>query len=146
MRWPRWPFRCPPEEFANPNAVKVVTALDGRALYFSRATIPFDRDRTGFTGYRKHLGIYAYRKAALERFAALPPSPLERLERLEQLRLLENGIALYVADAPRDTIGVDTEEDLLRAEAVLQGGLLSRYGASAAAFSQDKSELRARTG
>ena len=77
--------RCPPEEFANPNAVKVVTALDGRALYFSRATIPFDRDGIGFAGYRKHLGIYAYRKAALERFAALPPSPLEKLERLEQL-------------------------------------------------------------
>ena len=112
---------CPAEEFANPNAVKVVTALDGRALYFSRATIPFDRDATGFTGYRKHLGIYAYRKAALERFAALPPSPLEKLERLEQLRLLENGISLYVADAPRDTIGVDTEEDLVRAEAVLKG-------------------------
>jgi len=111
--------RCPPEEFTNPNAVKVVTALDGRALYFSRATIPFDRDWVGFTGYRKHLGIYAYRKAALERFAALPPSPLERLERLEQLRLLENGIAIYVADAPRDTVGVDTEEDLVRAEALL---------------------------
>jgi 3-deoxy-manno-octulosonate cytidylyltransferase (CMP-KDO synthetase) len=110
---------CVPQEFANPNAVKVVTALDGRALYFSRATIPFDRDAIGFTGYRKHLGIYAYRKAALERFAALPPSPLEKLERLEQLRLLENGIAIYVADAPRDTIGVDTEEDLARAEAVL---------------------------
>ena len=112
--------RCPPEEFSNPNAVKVVTALDGRALYFSRAAIPFDRDATGFTGYRKHLGIYAYRRAALERFAALPPSPLEQLERLEQLRLLENGIAIYVADAPRDTIGVDTEEDLARAEALLR--------------------------
>jgi 3-deoxy-manno-octulosonate cytidylyltransferase (CMP-KDO synthetase) len=113
--------RCPPEEFTNPNAVKVVTALDGRALYFSRATIPFDRDGIGFAGYRKHLGIYAYRKAALERFAALPPSPLEKLERLEQLRLLENGIAIYVADAPRDTIGVDTEEDLVRAKAFLKG-------------------------
>jgi 3-deoxy-manno-octulosonate cytidylyltransferase (CMP-KDO synthetase) len=112
---------CPAEEFANPNAVKVVTARDGRALYFSRATIPYDRDAIGFTGYRKHLGIYAYRKAALERFAALPPGLLERLERLEQLRLLENGIALYVADAPRDTIGVDTEEDLVRAEAMLKG-------------------------
>jgi 3-deoxy-manno-octulosonate cytidylyltransferase (CMP-KDO synthetase) len=115
--------RCPSEEFTNPNAVKVVTALDGRALYFSRATIPFDRDRVGFTGYRKHLGIYAYRKCALERFAALPPSPLEKLERLEQLRLLENGIAIYVADAPRDTIGVDTEEDLVRAEALLQNSV-----------------------
>jgi 3-deoxy-manno-octulosonate cytidylyltransferase (CMP-KDO synthetase) len=112
--------RCAPEEFANPNAVKVVTALDGRALYFSRATIPFDRDAVDFAGYRKHLGIYAYRRAALERFAALPPSPLEKLERLEQLRLLENGIAIYVADAPRDTIGVDTEEDLVKAEAVLR--------------------------
>ena len=111
---------CPPHEFTNPNAVKVVTALDGRALYFSRATIPFDRDATGFTGYRKHLGIYAYRKAALERFAALPPSPLERLERLEQLRLLENGIGIYVVGAPGDTIGVDTEEDLRRAEEVLR--------------------------
>ncbi len=111
--------RCSPEEIANPNAVKVVTALDGRALYFSRSIIPYDRDKTGFTDYRKHLGIYAYRKAALERFAALPPSPLEKLERLEQLRLLENGIAIYVADAPRDTIGVDTEEDLVRAELLL---------------------------
>ena len=110
---------CPAEEIANPNAVKVVTAADGRALYFSRATIPYDRDRTGFTNYKKHLGIYAYRKAALEKFAAWPPSPLEKLERLEQLRLLENGIDIYVAEAPADTIGVDTEEDLKRAEAVL---------------------------
>jgi 3-deoxy-manno-octulosonate cytidylyltransferase (CMP-KDO synthetase) len=113
--------RCPPEEIADPNAVKVVTALDGRALYFSRAAVPFDRDGAGFIGYRKHLGIYAYRKAALERFAALAPSPLEKIERLEQLRLLENGIALYVAEAPCDTIGVDTEADLLRAEAMLKG-------------------------
>ena len=112
--------RCPVEEIANPNAVKVVTALDGRAIYFSRATIPFDRDTTGFAGYRKHLGIYAYRKSALERFADLPPGWLERVERLEQLRLLENGIDIYVAAAPADTIGVDTEEDLARAEAVVR--------------------------
>jgi 3-deoxy-manno-octulosonate cytidylyltransferase (CMP-KDO synthetase) len=119
--------RCPPEEIADPNAVKVVTALDGRALYFSRAAVPFDRDGTGFIGYRKHLGIYAYRKAALERFAALAPSPLEKIERLEQLRLLENGIALYVAEAPCDTIGVDTEADLLRAESALKG-IVERSG------------------
>jgi 3-deoxy-manno-octulosonate cytidylyltransferase (CMP-KDO synthetase) len=111
---------CPPEERDDPNAVKVVTALDGRALYFSRAAIPFDRDQSGHAAYCKHLGIYAYRRAALERFAQLPPSPLELAERLEQLRLLENGIALYVAEAPADTVGVDTEEDLLRAEAVLR--------------------------
>jgi 3-deoxy-manno-octulosonate cytidylyltransferase (CMP-KDO synthetase) len=111
--------RCPAEEIANPNAVKVVTALDGRALYFSRSTIPFDRDGAGFSGYSKHLGIYAYRKAALEKFAALPPSTIEHIERLEQLRLLDNGIDIYVAEAPSDTIGVDTEADLKRAEAVL---------------------------
>jgi len=112
--------RCAEEDVANPNAVKVVTDLKGRALYFSRSTIPFDRDQTGFAGYRKHLGIYAYRKAALERFATLQPTPLEQAERLEQLRLLENGTAIYVAEAPRDTIGVDTEEDLVRAEKILK--------------------------
>ena len=111
--------RCPQEDIANPNAVKVVTAENGRALYFSRATIPFDRDAGGFAGYRKHLGIYAYRKTALEQFAALPPGWLESVERLEQLRLLENGIDIFVAAAPADTIGVDTEEDLARAEALL---------------------------
>jgi 3-deoxy-manno-octulosonate cytidylyltransferase (CMP-KDO synthetase) len=112
--------RCPLHEVANPNAVKVVTALDGRALYFSRATIPFDRDGAGVTAYLKHLGIYAYRKAPLERFAALPPSRIEQVERLEQLRLLDNGIDIYVAAAPRDTIGVDTEADLQRAEEALR--------------------------
>ena len=115
--------RCPAEDIANPNAVKVATASNGRALYFSRATIPFDRDSSGFAGYRKHLGIYAYRKAALEQFAALPPGWLETVERLEQLRLLENGIDIYVASAPADTIGVDTEEDLTRAEALLKSRL-----------------------
>lgn len=110
---------CPGHEIANPSAVKVVTAENGRALYFSRATVPFDRDNSGFQGYRKHLGIYAYRKAALERFAALPQGKLEQVEKLEQLRLLENGIDIYVAEAPQDTIGVDTEEDLVRAEGIL---------------------------
>jgi len=111
---------CPPDDIANPNAVKVVTASDGRALYFSRSSIPFDRDKTGFTGYRKHLGLYAYRKPALERFAALAPSPLEQIERLEQLRLLENGIDIYVGQAIGDTIGVDTEEDLKRVDRILR--------------------------
>ena len=111
--------RCPEADINNPNAVKVVTALDGKALYFSRATIPYDRNNTGFAGYRKHLGIYAYRKAALERFEELPPGWLESVEKLEQLRLLEAGVDIYVAGAPADTIGVDTEEDLQRAEAML---------------------------
>ncbi len=112
--------RCPQIDIANPNAVKVVTGLDGRALYFSRAAIPFNRDGDGFAGYRKHLGIYAYRRTALERFAALRSGWLESVERLEQLRMLENGIDIYVAGAPADTIGVDTEEDLARAEEVLR--------------------------
>ena len=102
----------------NPNAVKVVTDSSGRALYFSRATIPYDRDRAS-PFYFKHLGFYAYRKAALDRFCALPESSLERSERLEQLRFLENGIPIHVAETPYDTVGVDTEEDLRRAEKIL---------------------------
>ena len=100
-------------EAENPNTVKVVTRKDGRALYFSRSPIPFDRDRQGVE-YRKHLGFYAYRAAALERFSALPPSPLETAERLEQLRFLENGIDIRVVESPSDTWSVDTAEDLAR--------------------------------
>ncbi len=109
---------CTPENLANPNAVKVVTAIDGNALYFSRATIPYDRDDAGAPAW-KHLGLYAYRAAALERFHALPPSPLELTERLEQLRFLENGIPIHVAATEYDTIGVDTEDDLRRVEQLL---------------------------
>jgi 3-deoxy-manno-octulosonate cytidylyltransferase (CMP-KDO synthetase) len=112
--------QCSPDQIHNPNAVKVVTAADGRALYFSRATIPYDRDSAGGITYRKHLGIYAYRKSALQRFPKLPPSKLEAAEKLEQLRFLENGIDIYVADTPYDTIGVDTEEDLHAVEAILR--------------------------
>jgi 3-deoxy-manno-octulosonate cytidylyltransferase (CMP-KDO synthetase) len=113
--------RCTPDQIASPNAVKVVVAADGRALYFSRATIPFDRDGTGTPLYRKHLGLYAYRKSALDRFPTLPPSTLEAAERLEQLRFLENGIDIYVEATDIDTIGVDTEEDLRAVEALLLG-------------------------
>jgi 3-deoxy-manno-octulosonate cytidylyltransferase (CMP-KDO synthetase) len=96
-------------DIANPNAVKVVVDLTGRALYFSRATIPF-----------KHLGLYAYRKAALDRFVGLPESSLEKSERLEQLRFLENGIPIYVGETPHDSVGVDTEEDLQRVVEILR--------------------------
>jgi 3-deoxy-manno-octulosonate cytidylyltransferase (CMP-KDO synthetase) len=109
---------CSPAEVDDPNAVKVVTASDGHALYFSRATIPYNRGIA--MAPRKHLGLYAYRKAALERFAALSPSPLELTERLEQLRLLENGINIYVEHTTLMTIGVDTEADLLAVEKILQ--------------------------
>jgi 3-deoxy-manno-octulosonate cytidylyltransferase (CMP-KDO synthetase) len=108
-----------PEDIHNPNAVKVVTDEAGRALYFSRATIPHDRDATD-PRYFKHLGFYAYRKAALDRFCSLPESSLERSERLEQLRFLENGIPIHVAETPFDTVGVDTEEDLRRVEKILK--------------------------
>jgi 3-deoxy-manno-octulosonate cytidylyltransferase (CMP-KDO synthetase) len=107
-----------PEDIHNPNAVKVVTDDAGRALYFSRATIPYDRDGAGVR-YFKHLGFYAYRKAALDRFCSLPESGLERSERLEQLRFLENGIPIQVAETPFDTVGVDTEDDLRRVESIL---------------------------
>jgi 3-deoxy-manno-octulosonate cytidylyltransferase (CMP-KDO synthetase) len=111
---------CAADDVANPNAVKIVTALDGRALYFSRATIPFDRDRTGALRYYKHLGFYAYTPGALEQFCNWPESELERGESLEQLRFLEHGIGIYAAESPFDTVGVDTEEDLLRVEQILR--------------------------
>lgn len=106
-------------DIAAPNAVKVVTDADGKALYFSRATIPFDRDGTD-PRYFKHLGFYAYRKTALDRFVTWPESGLERAERLEQLRFLENGVSIYVGETPHDSIGVDTEEDLRRVEEILR--------------------------
>lgn len=107
------------EDIDNPNAVKVVTDLNNRALYFSRSTIPYDRD-SSVPRYFKHLGIYAYRKAALKRFVTLPESSLERAERLEQLRFLENGIPIYAAETPYDSIGVDTEEDLARVLKIIE--------------------------
>jgi 3-deoxy-manno-octulosonate cytidylyltransferase (CMP-KDO synthetase) len=111
---------CPAEDVGNPNAVKVVTDLNGRALYFSRSTIPFDRDKTGGIRYFKHLGFYAYRRTALDRFCNLPESKLEAAERLEQLRFLENGIDIYVAETPYNTVGVDTEDDLRRVEEMVR--------------------------
>jgi 3-deoxy-manno-octulosonate cytidylyltransferase (CMP-KDO synthetase) len=105
-------------DISNANAVKVVTDSSRRALYFSRATIPFDRDGVR-PRYFKHLGLYAYRKAALDRFVVLPESTLEKSERLEQLRFLENGIPIFVGETPYDSVGVDTEEDLQRVIEIL---------------------------
>jgi 3-deoxy-manno-octulosonate cytidylyltransferase (CMP-KDO synthetase) len=109
---------CLAEEIRNPNAVKVVTDAAGRALYFSRATVPFDRDGIQ-PRYFKHLGLYAYRKPALDLFVHQPESALEKSERLEQLRFLENGIPIHVGETPFDSIGVDTEEDLQRVAEIL---------------------------
>jgi 3-deoxy-manno-octulosonate cytidylyltransferase (CMP-KDO synthetase) len=111
---------CPAHDINNPSAVKVVTDKSDRALYFSRSTIPFQRDSGTPVKYFKHLGFYAYRRCALDRFCNLPESSLEASEKLEQLRFLENGIDIYVEETPFDTVGVDTEEDLVRAEKLLQ--------------------------
>src|SRR5262249_24052286 len=114
--------RCQPEEIANPNAVKVMTDKNGSALYFSRSTIPHDRAKSAEVDYFKHLGLDAYRRAALDLFRRLPESKLEASERLEQLRLLENGIDIYVEETPFKTVEVDTEEDLRRVEEIFKRG------------------------
>jgi len=107
-----------PEEMANPNAVKVVLARDGSALYFSRSAIPYPRGEGGAVPL-KHVGIYGYQRDALLRLAGLAPTPLERGESLEQLRALENGIPIRVLIVDRASIGVDTAEDLERVEKIL---------------------------
>jgi 3-deoxy-manno-octulosonate cytidylyltransferase (CMP-KDO synthetase) len=108
-------------EFLDPNCVKAVRARDGSALYFSRAPVPWPRDRaaggrpTEFSGAWRHIGIYAYRVRSLLRFAALPAAPLEEREKLEQLRALENGMRMYLlALAESPPPGVDSPEDLKR--------------------------------
>jgi 3-deoxy-manno-octulosonate cytidylyltransferase (CMP-KDO synthetase) len=95
----------------NPNVVKVVTDLEGRALYFSRSPIPYRRNPESSLITFKHLGFYAYRKEALWSYCTLPASQLELTERLEQLRFLDHGIPIHVTETPLDTIGVDTRED-----------------------------------
>ena len=113
-------------EWRSPHVVKAVVGAGGRALYFSRSPIPFDRDGRRAPGEPfgwRHVGMYAYRRDVLLRLAALPPSPLERREQLEQLRALENGIAIGVVEwtAAEPVIEVDTEADLERARAALDG-------------------------
>ena len=111
-------IRLRPEEADNPAVNKVVCATDGRALYFSKYPVPYDRDARGVPRFR-HVGLYAYTRAALEAFHRLPPSPLEQTEQLEQLRFLEYGIPIVVVETDEPTIGVDTEADLRAAEARL---------------------------
>lgn len=114
----REPLRDP-AEMSNPNVVKVVTNARGDALYFSRSPLPYWRDGAPAQGLgHRHLGLYVYRRAFLLRLAQLPPTPLERAEKLEQLRVLEHGYRLHVADAPGGLgIEVDTPADLERANA-----------------------------
>jgi 3-deoxy-manno-octulosonate cytidylyltransferase (CMP-KDO synthetase) len=113
-----------PQEVFDPNVVKVVQNREGFALYFSRSPIPFHRDLWKGSGASieygggvvcyKHFGLYAYRKDFLLRFSGLKPTPLERIEQLEQLRALENGYEIKVVESEEETIGVDTEQDLER--------------------------------
>jgi len=114
---------CPfPEESdaLNPNNVKVVTALDGRALYFSRSPIPFDRDKTDKVRPLWHIGLYGYRRDFLAQFVRWKPTPLENCEKLEQLRALEHGASIKVITTKSHGVGVDTPEDVHRAIAILQ--------------------------
>lgn len=105
--------RISAEEAASPDRVKVVMALNGDALYFSRAPIPFPRDgEDSEPGYWGHIGLYAFRREALARFTSLPPSDLEQREKLEQLRLLENNIPIRVIKTDKHSIGVDSPKDL----------------------------------
>ena len=110
-----------PADVLNPNVVKVVTDRAGRALYFSRSVIPHDRDAAGGVRYLRHQGIYAYRRKVLLDFVRWKPTPLEQAEKLEQLRALENGVAIGVIVVRRSSVGVDAPEDLVRAEQTLRG-------------------------
>jgi 3-deoxy-manno-octulosonate cytidylyltransferase (CMP-KDO synthetase) len=115
------------QEFLDPNVVKVVVDVQGRALYFSRAPVPWDRDgadarapQMRIAGARRHVGIYAYRVAGLRRLTALPPSPLEAREQLEQLRALENGLQIQIGEASEAPgPDVNSAEDLRRVNALL---------------------------
>ena len=115
------------EDWQNPNAVKLVTNLQGEAIYFSRSLIPYPRHENKYQP-RKHIGIYAYRRDFLLRFADLPPTPLEEAESLEQLRALEHGYRIGVIETTKKLIGIDTLEDLLRARAYFEGGQQNETG------------------
>ncbi len=110
------------EDLDNPNVVKVVTSLDGRALYFSRSLLPFPR---GQAIHFKHIGLYVYRRDLLLGYSSLRRGPLEAAEQLEQLRALENGIPIRVAETTYETLGVDTPDDLAAAEAALRSASIS---------------------
>jgi len=112
-----------PRDLTDPNVVKVVRNLEGYALYFSRAPVPYSRDgqrRAGAAPPCKHIGLYVYRRAFLFRFTAWKPTPLEEAERLEQLRALEHGVRIRVVETRHDSVGVDTPDDLARVQRLLE--------------------------
>ena len=110
---------CPDFDLNNPACVKVVCALNGDALYFSRARLPYDRNVAGAPVAHQHYGLYAYRRHFLTTYSSLAPTPLEKIESLEQLRVLENGYKIRMAKVEMSPIGVDTPEDLTRVLALL---------------------------
>ena len=109
-----------PEDLDNPAVVKVVVDRDGYALYFSRAAIPYVRPGQDSPQCWRHIGLYVYRRDFLLRLASLPPTPLERAEGLEQLRVLDHGFRIRTAETTSDAIGVDTPDDLERVRRLLQ--------------------------
>jgi len=119
------------EDFNDPNIVKVVTNQKGHALYFSRHPIPFSRDAANNDIYRKHIGIYAYRREMLLRLAQMPPTPLEQAEKLEQLRALENNMVIAVGDVEHHTVGIDTpqqyEEFVIRRQKTQAGQAATKH-------------------
>jgi 3-deoxy-manno-octulosonate cytidylyltransferase (CMP-KDO synthetase) len=125
-----------PEEYDNANVVKVVVSASGRALYFSRRTVPYLRDVAGRSvgeqmaafPFLKHLGIYGYRRETLLKLVSFPVSLLEQAEKLEQLRALENDIPIRVARVEQESIGVDVPSDVLRVEALIRAGFAGLAG------------------
>jgi 3-deoxy-manno-octulosonate cytidylyltransferase (CMP-KDO synthetase) len=109
-----------PEKINNPNCVKVVTAINGRALYFSRSPIPFHSDLTRSLTCFQHIGVYAFKKETLLKVTSLPQSELEKTEKLENLRMLENGFDIYLASVEHTGIAIDTPQDLERARAYME--------------------------
>jgi len=113
-----------PREVTDPNVVKVVSAQNGDAIYFSRSAIPFDRDRSASVPYFKHIGLYVYQRDFLLNYSALPVGPLEACERLEQLRALENGFPIRVVETEYESLSVDTPEDLERVSRLFEASTL----------------------
>lgn len=107
------------DEVQNPNNVKVITDLEGFAMYFSRSVIPFHRDKEIKAKYYKHIGVYAFRKEALMKFSKLPMTPLEKLEKIECIRYLENGMKIKLLETKFIGVGIDTPEDLEKARLLL---------------------------
>jgi 3-deoxy-manno-octulosonate cytidylyltransferase (CMP-KDO synthetase) len=122
-----------PREIADPNVVKVVTDLNGDAIYFSRLPIPYYRDRSSARGVGdayKHIGLYLYRRDFLLAYPTLPVGPLEQAERLEQLRALENGLKIRVVETDYESLGVDTPEDLERVSSLFEATMFNSSGNS----------------